>query len=239
MTEKTNEPLVSVIIPVYNGERYLEEALQSVVDQSYSRLEVVMVDDGSTDRSADIARSFEGLNCLSQTNQGPAVARNAAISIATGDLITFIDADDIWPENRIRTQVDFMTKNPGIGFAFGRCLAFLEPGTVKPPWLSADALEGKQVGYFPGTLVITREALDTVGGFNPKLHVGEGAEWFIRAKESQIPMDVIDEVLLHRRIHSSNLTHQGDQINLNILAALKQSLDRKRQGRAADQETDE
>lgn len=239
MTERTNHPLVSVVIPVYNGEQYLEEALRSVFNQSYSPLEVVMVNDGSTDRSADIAGSFAGLRYLAQTNQGPAAARNAALSLVTGGLITFLDADDVWPENRVRTQVDFMIDNPGVGFAFGRCLAFLEPGTAKPPWLSTEALEGKQVGYFPGTLVITREALDTIGGFDPKLRVGEGAEWFIRAKESQIPMKVIDEVVLHRRIHRSNLTHQGDLINLNILGALKRSLDRKRQSKTTDQKIDE
>lgn len=239
MNGRTSQPLVSVVIPVYNGERYLEEALQSAFDQDYPHLEVVLVDDGSTDRSADIARSFAGLKYLSQPNQGPAAARNTALSYVTGDLVTFLDADDLWPGNRVRLQVDFMLENPDIGFAFGRCHAFLEPGTPRPPWLSEDALTGAQVGYFPGTLVATREALDIVGGFNPELQVGEGADWFIRAKDSRIPMKVIDEVLLHRRVHATNLTHQGRQINQNILQALKQSLDRKRQQEAADRNTDE
>ena len=234
-----SDPKVSVIIPVYNGELYLEEALKSVFDQAYPHLEVVLVDDGSTDRSAEIAHSFPGIRYLSQTNQGPGAARNAGISIADGDLITFLDSDDVWPVDRIRTQVDFMFGNPDIGFAFGRCLAFLEPDTVKPPWLTVDALSGRQVGYFPGTLVVTKKAWNAVGGFNPKLRVGEGAEWFIRAKESQIPMKVIDEVLLHRRIHSSNLTYQGDQINLNILEALKNSIDRKRQKKLGEQKSEE
>ena len=231
MSTATCSPLVSDIIPVYNGELYLAEAIGSVFSQTYRHVEVVVVDDGSTDRSSHIARSFGEVRCIYQQNLGVAAARNTGVSAAKADLLTFLDADDLWPPGRLRAQVAHFLEHPHIGFAFGRCRAFLEPGVPKPGWLDPDALEGKQIGYFPGTLLATRSALQTVGTFNPSYRVGEGAEWYVRAQESGVPMAVIDEVLLLRRIHRCNLTHQGEGINSSILQALKESLDRKRRSR--------
>ena len=223
-----NNPLVSVVIPVYNGELYLNDALTSLQAQTYRRFQAIVVDDGSTDRTAEIAKSFREAQYLFQENAGPGPARNRGIRIAKGDFFTFLDSDDIWPEHRLRTQIEFMSEQPDVAFAVGRCKTFIQRGFSKPAWVDEAALQGQQIGYFPGTLMATRNAFNTVGFFNPHFRVGEGAEWFVRAKESGLPMAVIDEVLLHRRVHQSNLTHQGDQINSNILLALKESMDRKR-----------
>jgi len=98
-------PLISVILPVYNGEKYLIEALQSVFIQGYSPLEIIAVDDGSTDRSASIlAQHSHQVQYYYQENQGPAAARNLGLRKAKGDFITFIDADDLWPAEKLNVQ---------------------------------------------------------------------------------------------------------------------------------------
>ena len=239
MAKATREPLIGVVVPVNNGELYLEDALRSVFSQTYRQFEVIVVDDGSRDRSSQIARSFEEARLIRQTNQGVAAARNTGISAAQADLLTFLDSDDTWPPDRLRIQVDFLLEHPDVGFTIGRYRNFLEPGTPRPQWLDEAALKEEQTGYFPGTLIVRRATLETVGLFNPDYRVGEGAEWFVRAKETNVPMAILDDVLLHRRIHGSNLTRQARLVNSSILQALKESLDRKRKGPRTGRQNDE
>src|SRR6202044_3645761 len=96
--------LISVIVPVYNRERYLGAALDSIFAQDYRPVEIVVVDDGSTDGSASIAQSYPNVRYIYQHNQGPVVARNNGLANCTGDLISFLDADDHWPPNKLRMQ---------------------------------------------------------------------------------------------------------------------------------------
>ena len=104
------KPLVSVIIPVYNGERYLEAALKSVIEQDYCPIEIIVVDDGSTDKSAEIAKYFKEIQYIFQSNKGPgpANARNTGIRAVKGEYIAFLDADDIWMPNKLSIQMNYL-----------------------------------------------------------------------------------------------------------------------------------
>ncbi|MEO9255789.1 MAG: glycosyltransferase family A protein, partial [Tepidiformaceae bacterium] len=106
------DPLVSVIIPMYNSARYIAAALESVYAQDFTSFEIIVVDDGSTDGSADIARAHGTALLLRQENLGPAAARNAGLRGANGTLIAFLDSDDIWLPQKLRLQVDFLAANP-------------------------------------------------------------------------------------------------------------------------------
>src|SRR5437667_12630279 len=109
-------PLVSVVIPCYNGERYLAEAIESVLAQRYEPLEIIVVDDGSTDRSAEVARHFgDAVQYVCQPHAGAAAARNRGVGLATGDLIAFLDADDVWTEGRLARQVQVLEADPSVG----------------------------------------------------------------------------------------------------------------------------
>jgi len=111
-------PLVSVVIPVFNGERYLRDAVQSVLDQRYAPLEIIIVDDGSTDGTATVAQSLpEAVSYLHHTNQGPAAARNRGIEQARGGLIAFADADDLWPPAKLELQLPYLINEPAIEIA--------------------------------------------------------------------------------------------------------------------------
>ena len=107
---------VSVITVVKNGERYLAEALQSILNQTLPPCEIILVDGQSTDRTAEIARSFAGLRYLCQQDQGLANARNLGIAAAQGELVAFLDHDDLWPPEKLDTQVRYMLERPELGY---------------------------------------------------------------------------------------------------------------------------
>src|SRR5882762_2853867 len=116
---RAKTPRVSVIIPTYNSGRFIVQAVQSVLDQTYRQFEIIVIDDGSTDATKDILRDFDGyIRYFYQENRGPSAARNAGIEIAGGDYICFLDADDIWMPNKLAVQLAFMAQYDDIGLVF-------------------------------------------------------------------------------------------------------------------------
>ena len=111
---------VSVIIPSYNCEPFLAEAIESVFAQTYRPKEVIVVDDGSTDQTAAIARSYKEVQYIYQANQGPAIARNNGIATARGDFIAFIDHDDMWLPNKLEVQIEYLLEHPYVGLSICR-----------------------------------------------------------------------------------------------------------------------
>jgi glycosyltransferase involved in cell wall biosynthesis len=217
-------PLVSVVVPVFNGERFLRETLGSILDQDYRPLEVIVVDDGSTDSTADIARSHETIHYLYQDNQGPAAARNAGIEASRGELVAFLDADDRWLPGKLRIQVAYLIEHPETGFVYAHRRMVLEPGVEPPPWYE----ERDSPGLFAGTLVARTEVFRKVGSFNPDFRFGENAEWLARARDAGIAMAVLPETLLISRVHGGNMTHRSKEMRSSVLRALKSSIDRQR-----------
>ncbi len=227
-------PLVSVIVPVYNGAQFIGKAIESVLVQNYDPLEIIIVDDGSTDETANIVKSYNNMRYIYQPNQGVAAARNSGIENSRGKLIAFLDADDCWAPNKLNIQVDCLLKHPHIGCTLGRQKNFLEPGTEKPFWLMEEHLLKDHVGFLP-TLLIRRDIFDKVGLFNPDYKISEDVEWFSRVKDASVPVMVVPEIVLYRRIHDTNLSYQlkaGDPI---LLRALRASVHRKRTKKSDEQ----
>lgn len=226
------KPLVSVIIPVYNGAKYIAEAIESVCVQNYDHIEIVIVDDGSTDDTSSVVQSFKDIHYIRQENHGCAAARNTGITESRGDLLAFLDADDYWAANKLHVQVGCLLSHPDIGYTLGRQRNFLESGTVRPCWLREELLQEEHTGFLP-TLVIHRQTFDTVGPFNTNFRISSDVEWFCRVKDAGITMMVVPEVVLYRRIHSSNLSyenlnHRTKAGNPMLLRALRASVHRKR-----------
>lgn len=116
-----NLPLVSVIMPVHNGEKYLRQALRSALEQEYPNFEIVVVDDGSVDGTQDILREFGSrIVPIRQTNAGAAVARNTALRAARGEFVAFLDADDLWVRSKLRLQVDYLLHHPDVDLVASR-----------------------------------------------------------------------------------------------------------------------
>jgi glycosyltransferase involved in cell wall biosynthesis len=130
-----NPKLVSVIIPVYNGATYLAEALDSVFAQDYRPIEVIVVDDGSTDDTAVIAKRYSQIRYLHEVNQGPAVARNTGLIHCTGDLIGFLDADDRWVLGKLSLQAKYLEAHPEVDCVIGRMKNFVQESIPRPSWV--------------------------------------------------------------------------------------------------------
>jgi glycosyltransferase involved in cell wall biosynthesis len=130
----SENPLVSVIIPVYNGARFLRAALESVLAQTYRNFEVIVVDDGSVDDSGVIAQSFPEVRYIHQTNQGVAAARNHAIEVARGEYFAFLDQDDLWTADKLKLQIAYLLSHPEVGYTLTQQSFFLEPGATLPAW---------------------------------------------------------------------------------------------------------
>jgi glycosyltransferase involved in cell wall biosynthesis len=219
---------VSVIVPIYNGDRYLDDALRSIIEQNYRPVEIIVVDDGSTDDSAVIAQSYKEVRYVHQINQGPSAARNKGIEAARGELIAFLDADDIWMPNKLAIQVNYLREHPEVEFVVAHRRMLVEEGIEKPPWYREDIFEKNRVCLGPSAMLARRNLFEEVGRYDPKYRTGEIAEWLTRVKGRGVNYVILPETLLTLRVHGGNLTYQLDEMRSNILTALKASLDRQR-----------
>jgi glycosyltransferase involved in cell wall biosynthesis len=226
MTEQ--QPLVSVVIPVYNGARYLRAALESVFAQTYRSFEVIVVDDGSIDDSGKIAQSFPEVHYIRQENQGVAAARNNGIAVARGEFLAFLDQDDLWTPEKLRLQIGHLLSHPDIGYSLTHQQFFLEPGATLPAWFRKELLSSVHTGWVLGTLVVRRTVFDTVGNFSTGYSAANDSDWFFRAKAAGIPMAVVPELLLLKRIHGANDSGRSKEILSELLKVVKTSLDRQR-----------
>jgi glycosyltransferase involved in cell wall biosynthesis len=225
-----DKPLVSVVIASFNGEEFLRPALESLFAQEYEPIEAILVDDGSEDGTAEIAQSFEGLRYIRQPNLGLAAAHNVGFKTAGGELIAFLDDDDVLPPNKVRVQVDHLLENPGVGCVMGR-QEWINP----PPWLTRDAVYGDLDGIPPGSAMFRRSVLEELGGFDPTFRWGEDMDLLVRLRERGVQIDVLPEIVLLRRFTGSNMTAPSNRPHTNpLLRSLKAKLERERAGEQGD-----
>jgi len=227
-------PAVTVIIPVYNGEQFLAAAIESVRQQTYKPLEVIIVDDGSTDHSAAIVANYRTaglgawLRYLHQANAGPAVARNYGLALAQGEVIAFLDADDLWPANKLQVQVAQLVDEPGLQLVWGhyQTLVLCQTETNARAFV-----EFAQPALSPllGSMLIRKNAFDQIGLFDPAFTSSEDVDWIMRVREVGCSLKVMPEVTLFYRLHGQNLTHRKTLVQLKYVQALRQSLVRRRQ----------
>lgn len=223
-----NETLISVIIPVYQGENYLAEALDSILAQNYRPIEVVVVDDGSTDGTAAIAQSYPLVHYIHQPNQGHSVAKNTGLANCTGGLIAFLDADDYWPPDKLAIESDYLKAHPEVGCVLGKMRNFLDGGIEKPRWIPEAVMAEDWDALSLGASLSHRWVFDRIGHFNDLYWHGNDLDWFIRLKEAGIPMVVLPEVFLFRRIHAANLSKDQNPLALERIRILKAHMDRIR-----------
>lgn len=223
----SNSPLISVIVPVYNGASFLEDAINVIVSQNYPSIEIIVVDDGSTDNINDVLASLPmDVRYFRQANAGAAAARNRGIRDASGDLIAFLDVDDLWPEHNLDVLVERLRTNPDALVVHGY-------GQLMEYDTSSGGYEyvGNPRESFPfyiGAGLYRRSAFECVGLFDPELTFAEDTDWFNRAKEANIGLLRVPEVTLLVRRHSQNMTNGKSLTELNTLRVFKKQIDRKR-----------
>lgn len=223
------DPVVSVIMAVRNGERFLARAIDSVLAQSYHPHEILVVDGQSTDATAAIARSYPQVRYVMQTGRGIADAYNLGIQTAQGDILSFLSYDDVWTPNKLALQLDTLIRNPEIQCAVANVKFTLEPGESPPPGFRPEWLTGDHPAYIMETLVARRSVFELVGLFDNAFPTGEDVDWFARAKDKKVPIALVPEVLLIKHIHNRNLSLVTPDNNRSLLLALRRSIIRKRQ----------
>lgn len=225
MTDGTS-PRVTAFMPVYNGERFLAAALESLVAQDHPSFEIVVCNDGSTDSTADILARFPQVRVVAQPNRGRAAACNTAIARSRGELLTSFDSDDLWPSNRLTLQAAYLDEHPDVDCVLGR-QEWMNP----PPWLGRDPVYGDLDGLPIGSAMFRRTVFDTIGGFDPSFRHSEDMDFLIRVRERGFRIAVLPEVVLYRRYHELQMTAASPSTP-PILRSLREKLERERRNMA-------
>jgi glycosyltransferase involved in cell wall biosynthesis len=202
-------PLITCIVPVFNGERYLREALDSILAQTYRPLEILVVDDGSTDGSAALVAGYgHRVRSLFQPNAGQAAARNLGLGVARGALVAFLDQDDLWHPEKLDRQMARFAARPALDLCVTHARNFWSPELPDaPPWLQDDPRFKQALpAYAAGALLARRGIFESVGRFDVTLPVAEDTDWFLRAVELGAAIDLLPDVLMYRRLHQANRT---------------------------------
>jgi len=195
---------ISVIIPVHNGEAFLAEAIESVLMQSRPAAEILVINDGSTDGTADILKAYKGrVEARTFPHEGADAARNQGILLASGEYIAFCDADDLMHPDRLAVQSRALEGSPELDFVFGHLVEFQGSAAA----VSRDGLNAKP-GHCAGTLMARRAAMMRAGLFETGWKLASFMEWSFRIQDQGFHFRMLEKVVLYRRLHENNLSRR-------------------------------
>lgn len=221
---------VSLIIPLYQGERFIAEAVASALAQDERPAEIIVVDDGSTDGGPAIARALPGVLCLEQPNRGPAAARNAGVQAACGDLIAFLDQDDLLRPSALRRHRETLAATAEARLSVCRQRIALLPGEPLPPWQRAELIGTDVLSWTPSCVCCRREAFQELGGFDEALRATSDMEWFRAFRARALPFAEIPETLVERRVHARAQSGDADACRRELLAFARRAAHANRTG---------
>lgn len=227
-------PLVSVVMAVYNGERYVRDAVASIIVQAHRPLELIVVDDGSTDGTAACLQDLDGVRYVRQDNGGQPSALNHGIRLASGTLLAFNDADDLWAPDKLRCQLAALAEDTTLDAVFGHAEQFLEPDA--PPAVVAGLTEDRRIipSQLPTSMLIRREAFDRVGGFDESSRIGAVVDWYHRAVGTGLRSRMLADVVVRRRLHANNIGwQQRDVAKSAYLDVVRRAVERRKAAAAA------
>lgn len=223
------DSLVSIVIPAYNGERYVAAALDSVLAQRYRPLEILVVDDGSTDSTQQIARGYaREVRLIEIEHQGHPLARNTGIRAAAGEFIAFLDHDDLWSPEKLDLQFACFERNPELDLVFGHVVNFLSPELTAEERARLAVPLRPLPGLLQGAMLARRRSFDRVGFFSEEHEVGDFIDWYGRAMLARMNVEMLSETVLQRRIHSTNFQRVNHHRQHEYLYVVKALLARRR-----------
>jgi glycosyltransferase involved in cell wall biosynthesis len=217
-----SDALVSVIVPVRDGEAFLAEALRSVLAQTYRRVEPIVVDDGSRDGTAAVAATFgDTVRYARQEPTGVAAALNRGVRLARGSLLAFLDADDLWTPGKLALQTEALSADPGLDLVFGHARQFRD----------GEEREAEPVpGASKGTMLIRRGSFERVGPFDTTLRLGEFVDWYARATDAGLVAEMLPDVVMLRRVHAANSTARDPRKLVEYTRVARAAIERRRGG---------
>jgi glycosyltransferase involved in cell wall biosynthesis len=221
---------VSIIIPVYNYEMYLGEAIESALDQSFESKEVIVVDDGSTDGSGAVSSTFgTSIKYLRQERGGNGSARNLGVANSRGGYLSFLDADDRWHKTKIAKEAAVLEADHDVDGVRSLVREFISPEVDEERRQSIRASHDAIAGLLHyGTM--RRAAFDRLGGFTTELQLGVGVDFAARWADLRLRTDLVEEVLVERRLHGANNWTRESNRHSDLVKAVRASLERRRTG---------
>ena len=223
---------VSVVIPCFNGSRYVGAAIESVLDQSLPPLELIVVDDGSTDDTPAVLASYAGrVQGLRQAQRGSGAARNHGARVARGRWIAFLDADDLWLPDALE-RLFAPTEDAGAVWTVGRVRQFVSPDLDPAEAARLKVPEGSAHARAAGAMLLERETFLAVGGFSSAFRAGEFMDLSARLEDAGVQPVSVDADVVRRRLHAANMMRAGRELQLEYLKVLAATRARRRAGAA-------
>jgi glycosyltransferase involved in cell wall biosynthesis len=234
--DRATDVPVSVILPVHNGALHLGRAISSVLGQTHRALELLVVDDGSTDDGAAVARSVADarVRVLSQPHAGAAAARNRGVALARGEFFSFIDADDTWEPEKTERQLAVLAARPDLDMVFGHAVNFRE--TADRWGKTEEHRHAPIAGHCVGTLLVRASAFHRVGPFSGQWRLGEFLDWYARAIDVGLTQLTLPDVVLNRRLHTDNLGVRERSARQDYARVVAGVLARRRRARRLGEE---
>jgi len=215
---------ISVLIPCYNCETFVADAIGSVLAQELAPHEIIVVDDGSTDRStAEVARFGEAVRLLRGPHRGIAAARNRGLAAAEGELIAWLDADDLWEPDALRVLAEALAADRSLAGVYGMVEQFSTDSVAARRRVPAERIAARHAG----TMLVRRSACALVGAFDESLTLGEMIDWISRAEGEGLRLSPVERLVLRRRIHDGNTTILRRSAQADYLRLLHNGLRRK------------
>lgn len=224
----SQQPTIDVIIAVYNGEKFIQEAINTVREQTWSSLNIIVADDGSDDQTVSIlermAQQDHRITLIKRPHAGVSATLNAAIKQSTADYVAFLDADDLWHHQKLEKQMHCL-----INSDYDLCFSMMQEfeSFDKGVETRQKARNGPLKGYSKSAFLGRRSLFEQFGHFNEDVAIGDFVEWFSRVIRDGAGSSMLDEILTYRRIHHHNTT-RSVQKNA-FLSLLKKHLEEKRQ----------
>ncbi len=223
------DELVSVIIPAHNSQPYIQAAIDSILEQSYRPLELIVVDDGSTDSTPEIVSAYGSeVRLIRQPQQGHAAARNAGIRAARGAFLAFLDYDDLWSKDKLKLQLACFKRRPKLDLVFGHIQNFFTPEMSEAERQRITVPLDPLPGLLQGAMLARRPSFDRVGMFDETRGMGDFLDWYGRAMLAGMKSEMLPETVVYRRIHDNNYQRIHKHQRRQILQALKDLMDRRR-----------
>jgi glycosyltransferase involved in cell wall biosynthesis len=216
---------VAAIVPLFNGRRFIREAIGSILAQDPRPREIVVVDDGSTDGGGDLLAGYRDIRVVRQPNAGEAAARNRGIRESTAPLIAFLDQDDLWLPRKLALQVAALDADSALDMVFGQHRLIVEDGA---DWFRQDMLGRVLTAELPGCMVARRATFERIGPYREDMRLGSDVDWILRAQDAGAKSRLVEEVMLLRRMHRANSSIDEPEFMSGLLRAARASVQRKR-----------
>lgn len=209
MVNEKQEPIVSVIIATLNAEKYLEEALNSILNQTYQNFEILIIDGGSTDNTQTIASSFPRVSFIKQQGSGLFDAWNQGIKMSKGQFVAILDSDDIWKSSTLTNHMNALLSDPSKIGSVGHVNFFIEKTQTPPPEFKLALLEKSHLAYMPGCFMGRKEIFNRIGYYETEWKIASDIIWFGKVKELNDEICLIDHVVLNKRVHKNNISYNS------------------------------